>query len=557
MIRRLLKIALAALLAANLAACATLPTLNTNQLGPEVQQDSNNETLYYSPTGPLDNASQEQIISGFFYAGNGPQDDYAVAREFLTPNFASKWKPANETLIQSGNTRVVGNTGTRVQIQVPYDAKISSDGTYKSTPGSTQIIEVRLLQVSGQWRISSAPNLTILLRPNFNVLFQPVSIYFWDSTLSYLVPELRWFPTKAALATRVTNALLKGPSSLLAASVQNMIPEGTKLNINSVTVTQGAATVDLSAKALEIPESQRPFVKSQLLATLGGIEGISDVIISIQRTRQEFATGASGMPSSPSSLPIVLTKDSLLRFVGSSPLEISVANDLISEANATGFSLSSDESLLALLGERGVYAYSLGLIGVKGKLLDSRTRLLNPTIDPFDKVWTTTSIRGSEVFVSTVGGQQLKLAAPLGGAVSIKAMAVSAEGSRLAILHSELAGSFASVVSIIRDEDQQVIGFGEPIAIDGFDATSKSISWADRVNLVGLRTDSEGNQAVFTSGVGGVVTIGRATFRGSQVVSAPGGTYHYLNDAGEFFSAQNFGWNTTLDNAISLRMAGQ
>lgn len=557
MIRRLLKIALAGFISVTLAACATLPSLNTNQLGPEVQEDSNNETLYYSPTGPLDNASQQQIISGFFYAGNGPQDDYAVAREFLTPNFASKWKPANETLIQSGNTRVVANTGTRVQIQVPYDAKISSDGTYKSTPGSTQIIEVRLLQVSGEWRISSAPNLTILLRPNFNLLFQPVSIYFWDSTLSYLVPELRWFPTKAALATRVTNALLKGPSLWLASSVQNMIPEGTKLNINSVTVTQGAATVDLSAKALEIPESQRPFVKSQLLATLGGIDGISDVIISIQRTRQEFATGASGMPSTPSSLPIVLTKDSLLRFVGSSPLEISVANDLISEAQATGFCLSSDESLLALQGERGVYAYSLGLIGVKGKLLDSRARLINPTIDPFDKVWTTTSTRGSEVFVSTVGGKQLKLEAPLGGAVSIKAMAISAEGTRLAILHSELSGSFASVVSIIRDEDKQVIGFGEPIAIDGFDATSKSISWADRVNLVGLRTDNEGNQALFTSGVGGIVTIGRSTMRGSQVVSAPGGTFHYLNDAGEFLSAQNFGWNVTLENAISLRMAGQ
>lgn len=557
MIRRLANLAFAIFVAGNLAACATLPTLNSNQLGPEVQQDSNNDTLYYSPTGPLENATQEQVISGFFYAGNGPQDDYAVAREFLTPNFASKWKPANETLIQSGNTRVVSNTGTKVQIEIPFDARITSDGTYKSTPKSSQIIEVRLLQVAGQWRISAAPNLTILLRPNFNVLFEPVSIYFWDPTLSYLVPELRWFPTKAALATRVTNALLKGPSSWLAPSVQNMIPEGTKLNINSVTVTQGAATVDLSAKALEIPESRRPYLKSQLLATLGGIDGISDVIISIQRTRQEIATGTSGMPSSPSTLPIVLTKDSLIRFVGSSPLEISVANELVADVQARGFSLSSDESLLALLGDKGVYVYSLGLIGVKGKLIDSRARLINPTIDPFDRIWTTASTRGSEMFVSSVGGEQSRLASPLGESVAVKAMALSPEGTRLAILHSELSGSFASVFSVIRDEDQQVVGFAGPLAIHGFDATSTSISWADRVSLVGLRTDSEGDQAVFTAGVGGVITIGRPTIRGTAVVSAPGGTFHYVNQAGEFFSAQNFAWSSTLKNVLSLRMAGQ
>ncbi len=557
MIRRFVKLALATLLAANLAACATLPTLNSNQLGPEVQQGGSNENLYYSPSGPLENATQEQIISGFFYAGNGPQDDYSVAREFLTPNFASKWKPANETLIQSGNTRVVSNTGTRVQIQIPYDARITSDGTYKSTPGSSQIIDVRLLQVSGQWRISSAPNLTILLRPNFNLLFEPVSIYFWDTTLSYLVPEIRWFPTKAALATRVTNALLKGPSPWLAPSVQNMIPEGTKLNINSVTVTQGAATVDLSAKALEIPESRRPFLKSQLIATLGGIDGISDVIISIQRTRQDIATGASGMPSTPSTLPIVLTKESLIRFVGSSALEISVANDLVSDVQAKGFALSSDESLLALLGPKGVFAYSLGLIGVKGKLIDSRVGLINPTIDPFDRIWTTTSARGSELYISSVGGTKTNLAAPMGGLVSIKAMALSSEGSRLAILHSEFSGSFASIVSVIRDENQQVIGFGEPLAVDGFDSTSQSISWSDRVSLVGLRSDSDGYQSVFTASVGGIVTVGRGTIRGIQVVSSPGGSYHYLSDSGEFFSAQNFSWTSTLKNAVSLRMAGQ
>ena len=87
-----------------------MPNLVQNQLGPKIETGNANETLYYSPSGPSDKASQEQIISGFLYAGNGPQEDYAVAREYLTASFAAKWKPAVETLIQSGETKIISNT---------------------------------------------------------------------------------------------------------------------------------------------------------------------------------------------------------------------------------------------------------------------------------------------------------------------------------------------------------------------------------------------------------------------------------------------------------------
>lgn len=550
---------LAAIIVASmvLSACATLPTVSSNQLGPEINQGTSAETLYYSPNGPTVDATQEQIISDFFYAGNGPQDDYSVAREFLTPSFASKWKPSNETLIQTGSTRVVSNFGTKVQILVPYDAKIAADGTYRSTPGATEIIEVKLLQVEGQWRISSAPNLTILLRPNFNVLFDPVSIYFWDRSFSFLVPEVRWFPTKAAIATRVTNAILAGPSDWLAPAVQNVIPSGTKLNINSVTVTSGVAAVDFSAKALEVPEWKRPYLKSQLVATLGELEGVSDVSISIQRTKQEIATGSSGMPSTPSNLPIALTTSGLVRLVGTSTLEISKVQSLIETVSPNGFAISSDESLLALQAKGAIFVYDLGLLTAKSVEIDSRSGLVNPTIDPFGRVWTVTDRKGANFRISSVNGTELSLPNPLGYAASVKSIAMSPEGSRLAILYREGSATRLVVASIVRNDEGTAIAFGEVTEGSGFDDATNSISWVDRISLIGLHKDSGGNQAVLTSIVGGGFLTGRIVKNGKQATSAPGGTTYYLDESGTLFASLSFSWSETLKDVLSLRMAGQ
>lgn len=557
MISKLMRLLASLVTATVLSACATLPVLNTNQLGPEILSGQSNETLYYSPSGPADNASQEQIITGFLYAGNGPQEDYSVAREFLTASFAAKWKPAAETLIQSGETKVISNTGTKIRLEVPFDARIAEDGTYESTPGSSRIIEFRLLQVYGNWRISGAPNLTILLRPNFGLLFQPVSVYFWDKSLTHLVPEIRWFPTKAALATRITNALLAGPSPWLEPVVQNLLPNGTKLNINSVTVTAGNAQVDLNATALKIPAWKRPYFKSQLLATLSEVDGVIDVSISIERTIQEISQGSSGMPESASNLPVVLTNDGLFHVAGANLFEINETQKPVQELGATGFALSADESFLALLGNGAVHSYTLGLIGVKDKLLDARPKLLNPTIDPYDMVWTASYKKGSEIRVIDKAGGVVALPNPYGFATAIRAIAMSPEGSRLAILHDYYNGSTVDIVPVIRDKTRKVTALAAPYRMTQFGKATDSISWADRVTLTGLVRDKVGGQSMITALVGGDATTGRSTTEGVAVVSSIGGNHFYLNAEGELFTTKTFGWEKSIGSVIAMRMAGQ
>ena len=84
-----LALAISALL---LTGCATIPQSGPIGYGQDLASGLNNDEVYYSQTGPYADASEDAILYGFLSSGNGPQNDYAVAREYLTKTFATKWK---------------------------------------------------------------------------------------------------------------------------------------------------------------------------------------------------------------------------------------------------------------------------------------------------------------------------------------------------------------------------------------------------------------------------------------------------------------------------------
>jgi hypothetical protein len=545
------------LFATLVASCAKLPSIPVNQLGPEFTSNDTNESLYYSPAGPTDGISQEQVINGFLYAGNGPQDDYAVARKFLTKNYSSQWHPSAETLIQSGATEVVSNTGTKIRLLVNFDARVNSQGNYLTETGSGRTLEFKLLQENGEWRISSAPDLTVLLAPNFKVLFQPISVYFWDKSFSYLVPDVRWFPTRASLPTRLTNALIAGPSAWLTPAVQNVVPSGTKLNINSVTVVEGTASIDFNATALKIPSWKRPYLRSQLLATLGSVEGVTQVSVSIERTVQAIGAGASGVPAAASMLPIVLTEDGLSHIAGTSLFDILGTKELVEKQTATDFATSIDESIIVLLGQGKVVSYNLGLLKNATQLIDDRSKLLTPSIDPFNDVWTASSAPGATIRITDVLGEQHVLNNPYGSRGVIRAIAVSAEGSRIAILHKPVRGVAVDVFAILRDKYGKVTGLGAPLTLTEFGSRVDAISWSGHSTLTGLSRDSIGFQSTVEVMVGGPKVVQRRTSDGVGVVTVLGGNQYYIDEKGGLFVSRSLGWDRMRAGISAIHTAGQ
>ena len=64
-----------AAVAALLTGCAQLPRSGAIGVGPDVQVEATDDYLYYSPSLPSPGDSQQQIVTGFLSAGNGPQND--------------------------------------------------------------------------------------------------------------------------------------------------------------------------------------------------------------------------------------------------------------------------------------------------------------------------------------------------------------------------------------------------------------------------------------------------------------------------------------------------
>lgn len=83
-LKKILAIILATSVAWLATGCAQLPTSGDIETGPDIKSSLENDYLYYSPQGPEDAATQEQILLGFLNAGTGPQNDYAIAREYLS-----------------------------------------------------------------------------------------------------------------------------------------------------------------------------------------------------------------------------------------------------------------------------------------------------------------------------------------------------------------------------------------------------------------------------------------------------------------------------------------
>ena len=142
-----------------LAGCASIPTQLDIQSGPDIAPEAQQEFAYYTPSGPSLNATSQEIVSGFLAAGTSPLNDYAVAREFLSDDFAQRWNPENQTVIRAGAPVFRQAGESLVVVELSAGARIDDQGRYEdSVELSTTNLRFGVALQDGQWRISSAPN---------------------------------------------------------------------------------------------------------------------------------------------------------------------------------------------------------------------------------------------------------------------------------------------------------------------------------------------------------------------------------------------------------------
>ncbi|MGN5731780.1 LpqB family beta-propeller domain-containing protein [Arthrobacter psychrochitiniphilus] len=251
--------------------CATIPMQGPVGKSDPLAPRNNSVNVSLQQFSPVDGASPESIIRGFVDSGTGVSDDFQVARQYLTPALAQSWAPDKRTLVYT-NTFAVAPTYEQDTFELKFDVVSTVDATGVLTPAkpdSSELLRMKMVQVDGQWRISEAPDGVILTEANFQTLFAPVSLYFYDPSFTFGVPDVRWLAGRSSrTATSIVKAMLNGPAPYLQGAVVSAFPNGIALERDSVPVINGQARVGLTAgPLLETSIEQRQQMNAQLLTT--------------------------------------------------------------------------------------------------------------------------------------------------------------------------------------------------------------------------------------------------------------------------------------------------
>jgi len=526
-----------------LAGCASLPTQLDIQSGPDIAPEVQQEFAYYTPSGPSLNATSQEIVSGFLAAGTSPLNDYAVAREFLSEDFAQRWNPENQTVIRVGPPVFRQAGESLVVVELNIGARIDDQGRYEdSVETSSTNLRFQLTLQDDQWRISSAPNLTVVTPPVFSVVFNAFPIYFLDSSMESLVPDLRWFPTKTSTPTRLVNALLAGQSSWLSSGTKSAIPEGTQLTISAVRILDRVAQVDLDADALAAGQQDRRNMLGQLRSTLLQLPGVDDVSLSVNGAFQDIETGGlePAVGVSPSYV-LKLTGVEPLTGIGSMPITGTQA--MVANYSPELIALTDNGEQVAFTTAEGVFELTTRSLRTEITQLSSLTDVVSLEYDKYGSLWAFPSDASVPVEVYYRSTVVRTLASPYLGLRL--AATISPEGTRVAqAIQTEDGESFIDVGVVLRDSNAIPLVLNEGLIIQPVLGTPAAISWHGTASVRVLETTASGLTAFSQYPLSGPRTqLPMPPTIGIELHAAASAASSYLlSDDGEvwLFSANNW-----------------
>ncbi len=544
---------LASLLVLALTGCASLPMAGPIRIGPDLAPATDSESFYYSPASPADGASQSEILGGFLAAGTAPQNDYAIAREYLEDSISSVWNPNQELLIQSSSPKVQVISDELAIVEIEALARIDASGRYEALPaGTTRVLEYGFALQDGQIRLNSAPNVTVVIRPVFDVVFKSYSIFFLDESKSNLVPELRWFPATPATGTKLVNAVLAGPSSWLKPFVISALPEGTKLSIDAVAIARRVAQVDLSAEALAAGTADRTLMKAQLSATLSQLPNVDEISISIERSTQDIPN--SELLSSPvvARSVLALGPDGLESLTGSNLTSSAAGLTFFKDKSVSFLAASGKAGRLAAATESGIYQTGLASPGTDVELVSPKTSLICLEYDQQQFLWSLTATAGSELEAVSPTGQLISVSVPWLGTQQISGFALSPEGARAAVLVKSPGLTRALIAGVVRDATGAPVELSEPLEIATDVSIASLISWYTPVTLA---ISSQGTEpaSLILATIGGTSRVIPGLGQAKSLVSAGGGSGPFLlNTNGELFIYLGSFWNSIRESITAL-----
>ncbi len=568
MLRRWLRAgALAAVTALLLTACTGLPSTGDVNVGLELGESPDDTDFLPLASGPAPGADPQEIVEGFMEASITPADNWEIARRFLTSEMQRDWRPGTGVSIDaSADARSVISSlapddedaeEASVEVVLAQVASVDGAGGYSASPGSSNL-SFSLERSKGEWRISQAPDGIVIDQKRFSTVFEGYPLQYFDSTWTRLVPDVRWFPRRASIATTVTQALIGGePSDWLDPAVQSAFPADVQLAQDAVPIdADQIAEVSLTRPATRLDTATLARMRTQLQGTLQASGVHVTQVRFVVDGRAVDAGVVSVVEPPPDSGPLVLLDGSFGSIVGDEVVPLDGVSDEIVgiEQPIVAVDVAADDASAAVqLADGHVYLASDGRVDE----LDARADLVAPSLDPFGYTWTVPASAPAalQAVGSDVAAQPIAGAWP--DASSVEAIRVSADGARIAAIITVGGQRWAVVSAIVRDENGAPSEIGGITQLTRVDASVEGLIWIGDYRI-GVLVDPAGPELI-TQMVGGVGFVesspnGATAIAGSRNASG----VRVLDTDGVLFTHAGSAWREIASGvALLATRAGQ
>ncbi|WP_434613560.1 LpqB family beta-propeller domain-containing protein [Arthrobacter sp. A5] len=463
---RLLAAVVAVLLCA--AGCAVIPSSGAVGKSDPVAGRSNPINIDFRQNAPVQGASPTSIIEGFIAAGTGVTDDFQVARQYLAHKISGTWRADARTLVYKETFKVV-STGTDSDFKIDFSTESMVDANGILTPaeaGAVETVKFGLVKEDGEWRISSVPDGIMLQSANFATLYSPYSLYFYDPSFAYAVPDIRWLAGKATTrATSIVRAMLNGPAPYLKGAVASAFPDGIRLVRDSVPINNGVAQLDLTAQPLlDATVKARQQMQAQLLLTLQrNLNTVTSVTLRADTREIDLGPQESGQPAlvvnhQVPHTQVGISKGELVHFDNGQTTAI-VGLASMAKYGPSHPAQSYTKPQYAFLNADHSQLFSV----VPGQLEEAGAtgpNLTAPSFSPQDWVWTAAGDGGGQVIAFHPDGS--KAGQPAAAVVlsvqwltgrTVTSFRVSRDGSRALIISEQNGVSSVQITGILRAGD--------------------------------------------------------------------------------------------------------
>ncbi|MCK8608701.1 LpqB family beta-propeller domain-containing protein [Agromyces sp. C10] len=502
--------AIAALaVAATLTGCAAIPTSGNVNAGVArpAEEPVDLDVLVRQPQG---GETQQQILEGFIEAAASPRGNYDIAREYLTPAFASEWAADAGTTIDVLADRTFNQFGERgIRVQVVPSGSLAPNGQYLESATTAPVqLQYEFEQVDGEWRISAAPPGLLVDETTFQIVYRDYTLAFFDPQYRFLVPDVRWFAGRESAQTSIVRALLAGPAEWLAPAVVSAIPEDVTLDPATVPVTDGVAEVSLVGAAFDnLLTVQR--MQYQLEQSLAGVRNVRNVELALNGAPVE-APDLAQEPQRTLRIdprPVVYDGEAFGFLSGGDELSpVPGISEQVVALEPTGAALGPGDDAAAVRAADGVW---LVRPDEEPVLLDPRDGLVVPALDIDDVVWSVPGDAPDALAWFAVDGSAAgeQIPVPWSGS-RIAAIELSRDGTRLAALLADGARSRVVVASVQRDEAGLPVALG-PVVLELAGAVGEplDLAWLDS-GSIGVLTASASGARVGLQEVGAPDTAG-------------------------------------------------